>query len=338
MPPSHRPRTVPAASPPLPCPQSPGRLQLELHRRPQLSKIWSKLLKKEAKAAKDNKTHVALWDRLEATFLPGLLSDFFGTLRKASEAPPAEDGDGAEAEAEADTKGGAGSQRAGLVRYCERFLELAIDLLSQLPTRRFVHALMEDRAVLVRCKRAGLYAQSDGELFVQLTDLLQFYLAFDIDDHTGERSPARSRACFSAPVPRPVCTSPLGRRRRFPRQRRLCAHRHSIARSLRRLPLRAGETRTEEEGVQDHYDRISQFQRLAFYHIPALKDLALANCGAVASRQSLSRHLAPLPAAELARVACRQLRLLSQDDPDAADADFLREVLLWHFEHKPSRK
>ena len=90
--------------------------------------------------------------------------------------------------------------------------------------------------------------------------------------------------------------------------------------------------------MQDHYDRISQFQRLAFYHIPALKDLALANCGAVASRQSLSRHLAPLPAAELARVACRQLRLLSQDDPDAADADFLREVLLWHFEHKPSRK
>ena len=46
--------------------------------------------------------------------------------------------------------------------FCERFLELAVDLLSQLPTRRFVRTLLDDRALLVKCRLAGLFGHQQG--------------------------------------------------------------------------------------------------------------------------------------------------------------------------------
>jgi hypothetical protein len=45
----------------------------------------------------------------------------------------------------------------GLLLHVERCVELVIDLLSQLPTRRFVHAVLEDRAVAVKARLSGLY-------------------------------------------------------------------------------------------------------------------------------------------------------------------------------------
>lgn len=71
------------------------------------------------------------------------------------------------------------------LRYCERFLEFMTDLLSQLPTRRFVHALLEERAVLVKARLSPLYQHDGAALFRQLLDLLQFYMFFPINDHTG---------------------------------------------------------------------------------------------------------------------------------------------------------
>ncbi len=72
------------------------------------------------------------------------------------------------------------------ILYCERFVEWLIDVLSQLPTRRLVHALLRDKAVLVKAKLSSLYTHPSGRLFVQLVDLLQFYDYFPINDHTGE--------------------------------------------------------------------------------------------------------------------------------------------------------
>jgi hypothetical protein len=41
---------------------------------------------------------------------------------------------------------------AGQLRFAERFLELLIDLLSQLPTRRFLKAVLQVRACMcLRC-------------------------------------------------------------------------------------------------------------------------------------------------------------------------------------------
>ncbi len=65
------------------------------------------------------------------------------------------------------------AQRAagiGLRRYLERCMELFIDLLAQLPTRRFFHALLLDAHVLERAE-LSTWAKSSGrsaDLFRQL--------------------------------------------------------------------------------------------------------------------------------------------------------------------------
>ncbi|PSC68726.1 Intron-binding aquarius [Micractinium conductrix] len=152
-----------------------GRLQLELHDQPQLAKHWRHLAKREAKAAAQE-GHVPVALRPEAAFLPGLLDEFLAVVQGVVPAGAMEEeGDAAPKPLD----------RQALL-YCERFVELLTDLLSQLPTRRFVHAVLEDRAILVKAYSSGLYRHPQGRLFVQLVDLLRFYLSFPIHDHTGD--------------------------------------------------------------------------------------------------------------------------------------------------------
>ncbi len=56
--------------------------------------------------------------------------------------------------------------------YCERFAELLIDLLSQLPTRRFVRTLLEDKAILIKCRMSPLLEHPQGE-YVSLARVCQ---------------------------------------------------------------------------------------------------------------------------------------------------------------------
>lgn len=46
--------------------------------------------------------------------------------------------------------------------------------------------MLEDRAVLIKAKLAPLYQHPDAQLYRQLVDLLTFYSAFPINDHTGD--------------------------------------------------------------------------------------------------------------------------------------------------------
>ena len=48
--------------------------------------------------------------------------------------------------------------------YCERFVEFLTDLLSQLPTRRFIRTLLEDKAILTKCRMSALFQHSQGEV------------------------------------------------------------------------------------------------------------------------------------------------------------------------------
>lgn len=150
-----------------------GRLQLELHEHPQLAKHWKHLLKKEAKAqaaaAKSGADGAVPSSEasLEATFLPSLLADFQQQLAVAV------------------STDGHTLDRAA-VRYCERFVVFLSGLLSQLPTRRFVHAVLEDKAVLVKCQVSALYRHPDGTRFFQLVEGLRSVLCFAIDDHSGD--------------------------------------------------------------------------------------------------------------------------------------------------------
>lgn len=57
----------------------------------------------------------------------------------------------------------AGSIERQHLLFCERFVEFLIDLMSQAPTRRYCHALLEDKAVLIKCRMSALFAHEQGK-------------------------------------------------------------------------------------------------------------------------------------------------------------------------------
>lgn len=73
-----------------------------------------------------------------------------------------------------------------IVHYCERFLELMIDLESQLPTRRFFNTLLHSSNFLVKCQLSALASREEGKLFSQLLYILKVFGQFEINDNTGQ--------------------------------------------------------------------------------------------------------------------------------------------------------
>lgn len=73
-----------------------------------------------------------------------------------------------------------------IVHYCERFLELMIDLESQLPTRRFLNTLLHSCNFLVKCHLSPLSTREEGKLFSQLLHILKVFAQFEINDNTGQ--------------------------------------------------------------------------------------------------------------------------------------------------------
>ncbi|KAI9591354.1 P-loop containing nucleoside triphosphate hydrolase protein [Syncephalis fuscata] len=72
------------------------------------------------------------------------------------------------------------------IHYCERFFELIIGLIAQLPTRRFVNTLLDDHHVVLLCKQTAIVQQMpEGQSLSQLLDILESYVDFEVDDHTG---------------------------------------------------------------------------------------------------------------------------------------------------------
>ena len=66
-------------------------------------------------------------------------------------------------EAVPEDAGKGASVSPSVLLYCERFVEFLVDLLSQAPTRRFVRTVLEDRAVLVKCRLAPLTSHAQGK-------------------------------------------------------------------------------------------------------------------------------------------------------------------------------
>ncbi|XP_020250043.1 intron-binding protein aquarius [Asparagus officinalis] len=149
-----------------------GRFQMELCQNPHLIKKWKKLTKKEAKEAKKAGHPFDPSSMLEVTFLRNMIEEFLEILdSKVIPRMQIDDEDQVD---------------DSCVLYCERFMEFLIDLLSQLPTRRFLKAVVADVAVVSKCRLSALYHHHEkGRLFAQLLDLLHFYEGFEIDDHVG---------------------------------------------------------------------------------------------------------------------------------------------------------
>ena len=70
-------------------------------------------------------------------------------------------------EAEPEAADLASAEKKQKLLYCERFVEFLTDLLSQLPTRRFIRTLLEDRAILTKCRMSALFQHPQGETVVQ---------------------------------------------------------------------------------------------------------------------------------------------------------------------------
>uniref|UniRef100_A0A7N2M6F9 Intron-binding protein aquarius n=1 Tax=Quercus lobata TaxID=97700 RepID=A0A7N2M6F9_QUELO len=230
-----------------------GRLQMELCLNQELIKKWKRMIKREAKEATKGGELFDPSSKLEVKFLRNLIEEFLEQVDDAC------------------------------VLYCERFMEFLIDLLSQLPTRRYLRPLVADVAVVAKCHLSALYKHEKGKLFAQLVDLLQFYEKFEINDHVGTQL-------------------------------------------------------TDDEVLQSHYDRFQSFQLLAFKKIPKLRELALANIGAINKRADLSKKLSKLPPMDLRDLVCHKLKLISEEDPWSERVDFLIEVMVSFFEKQQSQK
>ncbi|CAA0829188.1 P-loop containing nucleoside triphosphate hydrolases superfamily protein [Striga hermonthica] len=99
-----------------------------------------------------------------------------------------------------------------------------------------------------------------------------------------------------------------------------------------------GRQMTDDEVLQAHYKRLQAFQLFAFKKIPKLRELALANIGAINRRSDLAKKLSVLSPEELRDLVCTKLKLVSKNDPWSERVDFLIEVLVSFFEKQQSQK
>ncbi|EXJ79442.1 hypothetical protein A1O3_08944 [Capronia epimyces CBS 606.96] len=68
------------------------------------------------------------------------------------------------------------------VVYCERFVEFLIDLVSQLPTRRYSNPLLQDLNILAIIRTSRMYDREDAAILRDLTDLFEHFQCFPVDD------------------------------------------------------------------------------------------------------------------------------------------------------------
>ncbi|XP_010261266.1 PREDICTED: intron-binding protein aquarius [Nelumbo nucifera] len=257
-----------------------GRFQMELcnHTEERIKK-WKRMITKEAKEAKERREPFNPSSMLEVKFLRSLIEEFLEILdSKVFFQKQIDNQD----DHPSDSRGVEQVDDACLL-YCERFMEFLIDLLSQLPTRRYLRAIVADVAVVAKCHLSVLYTHEKGKLFAQLVDLLQFYEGFEIDDYNGKHM-------------------------------------------------------DDDDVLRAHYDRLQAFQLLAFKKIPKLRELALANIGAINKRSDLSKKLSVLSPEELQDLVCNKLKLVSKEDPWAHRVDFLIEVMVSFFERRQSQR
>lgn len=145
------------------------RREMEFKKLPKLQKYWNAIQKKDQKLDNETKEKVSF----ERNFLCQLIKQFYSYL---SSIPSYEE------------KPNLDRKSQEVVRYCERFIELLIDLESIMQTRRFFNALMDDMHVLIIAQMSNLANRplSDSKLFGQLLEMLRFYSNFEIDDISGE--------------------------------------------------------------------------------------------------------------------------------------------------------
>ncbi|XP_044292133.1 RNA helicase aquarius isoform X1 [Varanus komodoensis] len=139
----------------------PARLELELKKSSKLRKFWNLIKKNDEKMDENARTQAYQ----ERRFLSQLIQKFISVLKSIPLSGPLS---------------------MDKVHYCERFIELMIDLEALLPTRRWFNTILDDAHLVVHCYLSSLAKRDkEGHLFCQLLDMLKFYTGFEINDQTG---------------------------------------------------------------------------------------------------------------------------------------------------------
>ena len=130
-----------------------------IEKNPQLRKAWRASQKRYDAADEPNKARL----RFERSWLYSMVLGFYNHIYPSK------------------------AQDAESVLYCEKFLELLVDLESQLPTRRYVNTLLKDLNILPVIRLSPLYNKVENALFRDFFNLLRHFIHFSIDDHSGEQ-------------------------------------------------------------------------------------------------------------------------------------------------------
>jgi intron-binding protein aquarius len=128
-----------------------------LDKAPMLRKAWRAAAKRYESADERTKAKI----RFERSWLYAMLLDFMQRLN------------------------GVGKDQEEDSHYCERFLELLVDLDSQLPTRRYVNTLLKDLNILPVIRLSKLYDVAENALIRDFYSLLRHFITFAIDDYSG---------------------------------------------------------------------------------------------------------------------------------------------------------
>jgi intron-binding protein aquarius len=134
-----------------------ARVEREISSDPALQKYWARFLKKDSKS--DPK-------RSEVVFFPSLISHFLNTVGNLFVD---------------------GQFNFDAAVFCNRVMELLIDLLAQLPTRRFLLLLLLDMRLVEKLELAisRIPKRKHAHLLTQQLQMFKFYVNFPIDDRTG---------------------------------------------------------------------------------------------------------------------------------------------------------
>ncbi|EFR04302.1 intron-binding protein aquarius [Nannizzia gypsea CBS 118893] len=136
-----------------------------LHQSGALKKAWRLASKRYDSADEQGKSRI----RFERSWLYSMLLNFLRRINPAQGERNSEDN----------------------TRFCERFLELLVDLESQLPTRRYVNELLKDVNILAVLRKSKLYNDDKNTLFRDFYILLRRFINFSIDDQTGQHQSAQ---------------------------------------------------------------------------------------------------------------------------------------------------
>jgi intron-binding protein aquarius len=75
---------------------------------------------------------------------------------------------------------------SGSTAYCERFLEFLVDLVSQLPTRRYANTLIKDLNLLPVLKLSAMFEDERNSMIRDQFKLLHHFVEFAVDDQGGQ--------------------------------------------------------------------------------------------------------------------------------------------------------